>query len=210
MNAESEPNALQEALGALLHLHWLDLVGLGLCVVFVVLGTVRGLWWQVIRLVGLVAAVALARLLAPRWGSTFQETSGLEPHVSQGLVWIGVFIVGLLLASLLGILGKRSIEAMKLGLVDRFGGAVAGLVTGLLLHAAILMGFCYLGPQPWTAESLAGTWSEGLARSVSTNLPVLLDEASLDRLGIRRWLAGEGAPDGSPPPVGAQDDPGGG
>lgn len=190
----SETNSFQDFLAAMLEMHWLDLIGLGLCLVFIVLGTVRGLWWQVIRLVGLAAAVALARLLAPRWGGAFQEASGLEPHVSQGLVWIAVFIVGLLLASLLGILGKRSIEAMKLGLVDRFGGAVAGLVTGLLLHAAILMGFCYLGPQPWTAESLRGTWSESLAQSVSTNLPVLLDGASLDRLGIRGWLSGDGPP----------------
>jgi uncharacterized membrane protein required for colicin V production len=190
----SETNPFQDFLAAMLEMHWLDLIGLGLCLVFIVLGTVRGLWWQVIRLVGLAAAVALARLLAPRWGGAFQEASGLEPHVSQGLVWIAVFIVGLLLASLLGILGKRSIDAMKLGLVDRFGGAVAGLVTGLLLHAAILMGFCYLGPQPWTAESLRGTWSESLAQSVSTNLPVLLDGASLDRLGIRGWLAGDGPP----------------
>lgn len=195
----SETNPFQDFLAAMLEMHWLDLIGLGLCLVFIVLGTVRGLWWQVIRLVGLAAAVALARLLAPRWGGAFQEASGLEPHVSQGLVWIAVFIVGLLLASLLGILGKRSIDAMKLGLVDRFGGAVAGLVTGLLLHAAILMGFCYLGPQPWTAESLRGTWSESLAQSVSTNLPVLLDGASLDRLGIRGWLAGDG-----PPPQGLE------
>ncbi|MDP6410575.1 MAG: CvpA family protein [Planctomycetota bacterium] len=194
----TDTNLFQDLLAALRDLHWLDLVGLGLCLVFVVLGTVRGLWWQIIRLVGLAAAVALARLLAPRWGGTFQETSGLEPHVAQGLVWIGVFIVGLLLASLLGVLGKRTIEVMKLGLVDRFGGAVAGLVTGLLLHAALLMGFCYLGPQPWTADSLAGTLSESLARSVSTNLPVLLDEASLDRLGIRDWLAGQAPPPGTP------------
>ncbi len=191
MNIETNP--FKEFTAALLEMHWLDLIGLVLCLVFIILGTVRGLWWQVIRLVGLAAAVALARLLAPRWGGTFQEASGLEAHVSQGLVWIAVFIVGLLLASLLGILGMRSIEAMKLGLVDRFGGAVAGLVTGLLLHAAILIGFCYLGPQPLTAESLRGNWSESLAQSVSTNLPVLLDGASLDRLGIRDWLAGDGA-----------------
>ena len=62
MNIETNP--FKEFTAALLEMHWLDLIGLVLCLVFIILGTVRGLWWQVIRLVGLAAAVALARLLA--------------------------------------------------------------------------------------------------------------------------------------------------
>ena len=47
-------------------LSWIDLVGGGLIALFLVLGFVRGLWWQVIRALGLIAAVLVARAASPR------------------------------------------------------------------------------------------------------------------------------------------------
>ncbi len=40
---------------------WIDLVGLGLFAAFALLGFVRGLWWQVIRLVGITQTVPSRR-----------------------------------------------------------------------------------------------------------------------------------------------------
>lgn len=184
-----------DAASFLAGLSTLDRVGLGLLAVFLVLGALRGLWWQVIRFVGLLGAAVLARCVAPRWSPTFSDTSGLPPVVAQGLVWFSLFVFGLLAASLLGLVGKKSLDAMQLGAVDRFGGALAGAITGLLLHAALLLGLSYLGPQPWTAEQLRGSRSQTLLRLVSTRLPVLLDRDSVAAREIRGWL-GTGIEDG--------------
>jgi uncharacterized membrane protein required for colicin V production len=190
-----EEAAAAEPAGFLHALRPIDQVGLGIVSLFLVLGAVRGLWWQVIRLLGLLAAGLLARALAPRWSPQVAEASGLAPVVSQGLVWFAVFVLGLAAASLLGMVGKKSLEAMQLGLVDRLGGSLAGVLTGLTLHAALLLGLSYLGPQPWTADTLRGTRSQTLLRLVSTRTAVLLDRDSEAAREIRGWL---GAPEERP------------
>jgi uncharacterized membrane protein required for colicin V production len=181
-------SSVTEAAGILRGLRPIDQAGLGIVGVFLVLGAARGLWWQVIRLLGLLAAGIVARCLAPRWSPEVAEASGLPALVSQGLVWFAVFVLGLAAASLLGLIGKRSLDAMQLGLADRFGGLLAGVLTGLLLHAAVLLGLSYLGPQPWAAETMNGTRSQTLLRLVSTRTPVLLDRDSQAAREIRAWL----------------------
>ena len=71
-----------------------DWIGLVIVSVFVLLGIWRGLWWQVIRLVGLVASVALARTFSAPWGVALQENSDHSSEVSTGLVWLGLFLIG--------------------------------------------------------------------------------------------------------------------
>ena len=51
---------LQTITSNLSALHWIDQVGLGISALFLALGAWRGLWWQVVRLLGLAAAVAIA------------------------------------------------------------------------------------------------------------------------------------------------------
>ena len=194
-------DAAQDAsLGFLQELPLLDRVGLGIVAVFLLLGAYRGLWWQVIRLAGLAAAALLARTLAPRWSPSLSEASGLPAVASQGLAWFAAFVLGLAAASLLGLIGKKSLETMQLGLVDRFGGALAGVATGILFHLACLLGLSYLGPQPWTQDELRGSRSQTLLRMVSTRLPLLLDRDSEAAQEIRAWL-GTSPEDPVEPPI---------
>lgn len=174
-------------------LTWPDQVGLLVIGTFLVLGAVRGLWWQVLRLAGLLFAGILARALAPRFSESLSEASGLPLVVSQGILWFTIFVLGLVAASLLGTIGKKSLDLMRLGLVDRFGGALAGLLTGVSLQAALLVLLSYLGPQPWTADTLRGTRSEGLLRLVSGRLPVFVDHHSVAAREIRSWIGSDGA-----------------
>ncbi len=154
-------------------LEWIDWLGAGICGLFTLLGLLRGLWWQVIRLVGLVGAAFLARFLSGPWGDWLAETTDMPSEVATGLVWVGVFIVGIVITALLGTIGKKSLEAMKLGFVDRFGGLVAGLATGLVLHSAILLGLAYLSPQNWMQKTLEGTYSKSVLEVVTTQWPIL-------------------------------------
>ncbi len=182
---------IQDPAPAAAGLHWLDLVGLGLLALFGFLGALRGLWWQVIRLLGLAAAVAVARALAPRFGPDFQRLSDLPGPVANGLVWLLLFLAVLVIASLLGNLGRRTLEAVRLGPVDRFGGLVAGLLTALVLHAAFLVAVSYLGPTVWASESLQQAESRRLLTTVTTRLQLYV--GAEDAARIRGWFEGDEA-----------------
>jgi len=169
-------------LDAVLSLPWIDLVGLGLAGIFLMLGIWRGLWWQVIRLGGVVASVALARGLSPRFGPTVESTFEFTPEMSHGIAWLTLFLGGLVITSLFGIIGKKALNAMQLGLVDRAGGALAGVLTGAVLHSAFLVALTGFASQDWAKETLSGTRSAYLLDTLSRKAHVLMDAQAAERL----------------------------
>lgn len=193
-----QPPATTETGGFLTQLGWIDMVGLGLTGLLVVLGFVRGLWWQVIRLVGVLAAVVIARTLSPRWVPTVQGVfEDMNERLTHGIVWLLVFVAALGLATLLGRLGRKMLEAMQLGLVDRFGGAFVGALTGLVVHAAVLVSLTHLGPSDWVVSTLSGTYSDRFLDSVGRRWPVVMAKERGEEL--RSLIYGEGAPvEGAP------------
>ena len=164
----------------------LDLVGLGLILLLVALGLWRGLWWQVIRLLGLVCAVALARVFSPETAAWISESwPDLEPRLTHGLAWGSVFLLTLGAASILGLLGQKLLEAMQLGLANRLGGAIIGAVTGVTIHLTGLVVLCQLAPESFVARHVPGTYSERLIESAGSRWRVVLGaEAAneIDRL----------------------------
>ena len=158
-------------------LRWLDLLGLGIVVLFLVLGAMRGLWWQLVRLLGLIAAVAVARALAPRLSPTVNEWFPLlGERVAHGLVWTFVFLTGLLLVALIGRIGRAEIQGAELGGLDRIGGAVAGALSGILIHAALLLCLCQVGSREWCGTAVRGTQSRNLLDRLAHNIPHLVDD----------------------------------
>ena len=135
-------------------LHWIDQVGLGVTGAFLLLGAWRGLWWQVVRLLGLAAAVAIARWVGPVWGDDIHAWGDLPLDVAHGLGWSSAFLLTLIGAAFLGMLGDRTIEAMKLSLLNRALGAIVGALTGLLLHCAGVWACAYFAGETWRAGTL--------------------------------------------------------
>jgi len=173
----------QSVLTTLRELAPLDLVGLGLIAVLIVLGIWRGLWWQVIRLVGLALAVALARVFSPEVAQWTQEFwPSLEPRSSHGIAWVSVFVLTLGAASILGLLGQRLIEAMQLGVANRIGGGVIGAVTGVLVHLALLVMLCQLAPEGFVSRYVAGTYSELLVQEAGQRWRVVLGAEAADEV----------------------------
>lgn len=153
-----------------------DTVGLGLLGLFALLGLWRGLWWQVLRLLGLAAAVAVARSLESSVSGALEGRLGeMDARVVQGITWLGLFLLTLALVALLGRLGKKLLEAMQLGLMDRVGGAVAGAATGILLHAALLAGFVQIAPDDVLESHLHDSFSERLIEVLGVELSFLFD-----------------------------------
>ena len=187
-------------------LPWVDQLGLVLLAVFLILGAWRGLWWQIVRLLGVLLAVVGARALAPRWVDKMQASFDLTEGPAYGLTWFAIFVLGLLLAAVLGRLGKQALDAMQLGLVDRFGGALAGALTGLMLHAALLFLLTGLGTTDWSTRTLAGSKSERLLDAVANRWPIFVD-ASVREQVVGPWVEALGwqAPRSSGPKPPAQD-----
>lgn len=163
LTAQAPPNAPPSD-----GLRWIDLVGLGLVGLFAVLGLLRGLWWQVFRLVAVGAAVAAARVATPplvEWA--LGALPGVGRTVLTGVSWVLVFVLVLLVAGLVGKLGKRSLEAVQLSALDRVGGLVAGALTGAALHFVLVLALEHLTPHAFSSELLAGTWSRSLYGEVA-------------------------------------------
>lgn len=157
-------------------MQWIDLVGLAILSLFVVLGALRGLWWQVVRLLGVVASISVTRALAPRVSPLLASSlPGLSPTLANGLAWLVLLIACMLVVSMIGRLGRATLEAAKLGTVDRVCGALAGLASGILVHAVLLLCLCQVGSSAWSATTVRGTRSQGLLGVVADHFPMLLD-----------------------------------
>ena len=156
------------------NLHWLDITGLCVAVLFLALGFWRGLWWQVVRLLGIAAAVGVARWVGPVWGEDMAAWVGINATVASGLGWFCAFLLTLIGAAFLGTVGSSTIEAMKLSLINRVLGGLAGLATGLLLHAALSMVGSLFASEGWRSATFPATYSGRLVGSLTQRWPVLM------------------------------------
>lgn len=153
-------------------LRWVDTVGLAVVGGFLLLGAWRGLWWQVFRLVGVFAAVAVARAVTPRLAPVFEGSlPDLDPRIAYGITWVLLFVAVLFAAALVGRLGKKSLQAMQLSTIDRVGGAIAGGVTGALLHIAFVVVLDNVGGMQWSESTLADTYSKKATDAIGARLP---------------------------------------
>lgn len=153
----------------------LDLVGLALVVLLLFLGLYRGLWWQVIRLVGVTVSVLIARAavvpLAQRLLALFPD---LLPRTAHGIAWGTLFLTALLACALLGLMGQRMLEAMKLDLANRLAGACAGAATGFCAHVVLVVLVCHLAPPRVLGEYVVGTYSERLYSALGVRWSVVM------------------------------------
>ncbi|MEZ5979994.1 MAG: CvpA family protein [Planctomycetota bacterium] len=168
-------------------LQTVDTVGLAIVGLFALLGLWRGLWWQLLRLAGLAGAVAVARSLEPTITPLLEgHTGDMDPRVPQGFVWLGLFLVSLAVVAVIGRLGKRLLEAVQLGLVDRVGGAVAGALTGLVIHAAAMAVLVQVADDEFLASNFQGTVSARLVEVAGIDAPLLFGGDRAE--GVRQRL----------------------
>ncbi len=124
----------------------------------VVLSTLLGLWRGVVSELLALAAWVFAFLLAKTWASRLSiEISSWI--VDQSLQYLAAFamIVGLvlLLATLIRVLVRGTLNLVGLGLIDRALGLVFGLFRGVLLvlFGVMVGGLTMLPKQEWWREA---------------------------------------------------------
>ena len=132
----------------------LDWIFAAVLVVSLLMGAWRGLVYEVLSLLGWVAAFFAARWFAPEvaeWQPLRSIPETLRYAAAFALVFIAVLIAAALLAALL----RKMVKAAGLRPVDRTLGAAFGVLRGmlLLLAATVVINMTALKSSAWWQES---------------------------------------------------------
>jgi membrane protein required for colicin V production len=158
---------------------WLDYAVIGVFVVSVLFGALRGLVREVISVLGWVIAFLAANLLAGPIGPSMPEAIP-TPELRVAAAFVAVFLGALVLSSLAGLLLSKIVRSVGLGGVDRLLGAVFGAARALLVvaAAAVLAGLTSAPRQSYWRDSASGP----LLAQVALRLKPLLPQTLTERL----------------------------
>ena len=150
----------------------LDWVFLAVLVVSLALGAWRGLVYEVLSVLGWIAAFVLAQWLAPD-AAALLPMGQVGEAIRYAAGFVLVFIAAAFAAGLLAWLVKKLVEAVGLRPVDRTLGAAFGLVRGvvLLLAAATVILLTPLQSGQWWTESTGAGVSTTVLRGLKPVLP---------------------------------------
>lgn len=150
----------------------LDWILLGVVLVSMLVGALRGLIVELLSLANLAAAFVLAQWLAPDVASRLPMAGA--PETIRYVAAFGiVFVVALFAGSILIWLVGKMFQVAALRPADRALGAVFGLLRGgvLLLAAAVVVGMTPMKDDSWwTGSTLAG-WATATVRGLKPVLP---------------------------------------
>jgi uncharacterized membrane protein required for colicin V production len=181
-----------------------DVIVLLVCAVVAVRGAWKGFAWQIVRTVGLIAAIAGALLWHRDAGAWLEERVGILSDATAPIVAFVVIGLGiLLLATWLAWVARGALRSVKLGGLDRFLGFLAGAVMGLVLATAGFLAWGAFVQEDTLRETLEDTVSgRFMAKVVRLTRPVLPEflegpfGSALDTLD--RMAEQENAPEAAP------------
>jgi uncharacterized membrane protein required for colicin V production len=137
---------------------------------------VNGLWQGLARqvagllglLIGLVVATAFYQPVARALSGVVGGRLALQP-----LAWVVLLLACWIVANLAGFAARRRAQQGQEDWLDATGGALLGLVTGILLLGGLVAGSVALGvpiARPLAASQVGG-WLLDLYRMLGTQLP---------------------------------------
>lgn len=150
----------------------MDWIMLVVLLASLVLGAWRGLVYELLSVLGWVAAFVLAQWLAPDAAGWLPMEGAAEP-VRYAAGFMLVFVAAAFAAGLLAWLLKKLVEAIGLRPVDRTLGAAFGLLRGvvLLLALAVVVGMTSLKAADWWQESQGAVVLDAALRGLKPVLP---------------------------------------
>jgi uncharacterized membrane protein required for colicin V production len=161
---------------------WLDFACLALLILCTLLGARRGMWWQFVRLLGLVATLSVTRAVAPRLSQGLVNLFSFTPEMANGILWSVFLVSGLCAVALVARMGGAMIEGGELSPGDRIGGAICGLCSGLLLATGVIICSSQLASQRWVDAHLRGSRAQGLVDGLAHVVPAALDPIAAGRV----------------------------
>jgi membrane protein required for colicin V production len=115
---------------------WVDWALLAVALVSVIVGLVRGLAFEVLSLLGWVAAYVAAQVASP-WIAPHLPIGAPGSSLNLGASFALVFIAALIVWTLLARLIRMLVHATPLTAVDRALGGVFGLARGVIVLLAL-------------------------------------------------------------------------
>lgn len=156
-------------------LGWVDLVLVAVLLLSVLVGVLRGFVFELLSLLGWVAAWFAAQWFAPQvavWLPVGAPGSALNLGAAFALTFIAALILWTLAARLIRLL----LHATPLSLVDRLLGALFGALRGLvlLLALAVVVGLTPLAKSSAWQQSRGAHWLSAALHVLMPLLPAQL------------------------------------
>ncbi len=133
-----------------------DVVILVVLLFFLISGTRRGLIRQILQVVGIIAAFVGAFFLAHHLATYLQGRFDIGYQISLVVSAAALFVGIIVLFHLLGLAMHKMAQITLLGPFDRIGGAVFGLLKGLLLVSLLLVILLSIPLPDHVKDELAG------------------------------------------------------
>jgi membrane protein required for colicin V production len=115
---------------------WVDAVLIAVLVISVIVGVIRGFVFELLSLVGWVAAWFAAQWFAPQV-APYIPVGSIGSALNLGAAFAVVFVAALIVWAIAARLIRLVIHATPLSIVDRGLGAVFGLLRGVVLLLAV-------------------------------------------------------------------------
>lgn len=135
-------------------------------------GLWRGLVFEVLSLLGWIAAFFVAQWFAPDVAA-WLPLSTASPPVRFAAAFVLTFVGAVFVAGLIAALVKKLVAAVGLRPVDRVLGGLFGLVRGivLLLVATVAIEMTPLHTSAWWQESRGAPWLSAALQGLKPALP---------------------------------------
>jgi membrane protein required for colicin V production len=149
-----------------------DWILLAILAASMVLGLWRGLVYEVLSVIGWIAAFLLAQWFAPEVSEKL-PMQGSGETLRYAAAFVLVFILSVFLAGLISALMKKIISVVGLRPVDRILGGFCGLFRGLILLLAfsVVVHMTALQESDWWLESKGAPMLMTLLKGLSPMLP---------------------------------------
>lgn len=151
---------------------WVDLMFAGILLLSIVVGLVRGFVFEVLSLVGWVAAYFAAQWLSPLLAPHL-PIGKPESALNHAAAFACTFIAALIIWSILAWLLRMLIQATPLSVIDRGLGAIFGVARAVVVMLAITT-VVLLTPlaksNAWQA-SRGAVWLHGALNGIKPVLP---------------------------------------
>jgi membrane protein required for colicin V production len=149
-----------------------DWVLLAVLVLSLLVGLWRGLVFEVLSVLGWVAAFFVAQWFAPDVAALLPMASATPP-IRYAVAFVLTFIAAVFVAGLLASMVRKLVVAVGLRPVDRVLGAVFGVVRGLvlLLAVAVAIDMTPLKDSLWWQESTGAPVLSAALKGLKPALP---------------------------------------
>lgn len=149
-----------------------DWVCIAVLLASLLLGAWRGLVYEVMSVLGWIAAFFVAQMFAGSLAAHLPSESLSEP-VRYAAAFVLLFVLGAFVGGFVASLVRRLTGAIGLRPVDRTLGAVFGVLRGvvLLLAVAVVVNMTTLHEGAWWKESFAANLSTDLLGRLKPALP---------------------------------------